>query len=157
MAVDEGDEIHLRRAFQLAGEARDGGNHPFGALVTDADGVLVAEARNSVVTEHDPTGHAETNAVRAAGRTGRDLAGATLYTSTEPCAMCAGAIYWSGIGRVVYGLAEVDLLDLTGAHPENPTLDLPCRDVFAHGARRIVVEGPTLADEARQVHAGFWT
>ena len=89
-------------------------------------------ARNSVVTEADPTGHAETNLVRLAGplaaREGIDLSTCTLYTSTEPCAMCAGAIYWSGIGRVVYGLAEVDLLAMTGGdHPDNPTLALPCR------------------------------
>ncbi len=160
MTTDERDERYLRRAFALATEARDGGNHPFGALVVAADDTVVAEAHNSVVTERDPTGHAETNAVRRAGPVGADrdrgLADCTLYTSTEPCAMCAGAIYWSGIGRVVFGLAEVDLLELTGAHPDNPTLDLPCREVFARGPRPVEVEGPSLEPEARQVHAHFW-
>ena len=70
--------------------------------------------------------------------------------------MCAGAIYWSGIGRVVYGLSEARLLALTGSHPENPTLALPCREVFARGQRPIEVIGPLIEDEAAAVHAGFW-
>jgi tRNA(Arg) A34 adenosine deaminase TadA len=84
------------------------------------------------------------------------LANATLYSSAEPCAMCAGAIYWSGIGRLVYGLSESRLRALTGNHPENPTLQLPCREVFARGQRAIEVVGPLLEEEAAAVHAGFW-
>ena len=161
MPVDDPDLPHLRRAIALGAEARAGGNHPFGSLLTDGRGQVLAEARNSVVTESDPTGHAETNLVRLAGslaaRQGIDLSTCTLYTSTEPCAMCAGAIYWSGIGRVVYALAEVDLLAMTGGdHPDNPTLALPCRQVFVAGSRSVVVDGPALEDEARAVHQGFW-
>jgi tRNA(Arg) A34 adenosine deaminase TadA len=70
--------------------------------------------------------------------------------------MCAGAIYWVGIGRVVYALPEQALLELTGSSPENPTLDLPCREVFARGQRTVVVAGPAIEDEARAVHEGFW-
>jgi tRNA(Arg) A34 adenosine deaminase TadA len=84
------------------------------------------------------------------------LAKSTLYTSTEPCAMCAGAIYWAAIGRVVYGLPESALLELTGDHADNPTLSLPCREVFARGHGDIKVTGPLLEDEARAVHEGFW-
>ena len=71
--------------------------------------------------------------------------------------MCAGAIYWTGIGRVVYALAETGLLKFTGNDEENPTLDLPCREVFARGQRPIAVLGPLLEEEAAQVHEGFWT
>jgi tRNA(Arg) A34 adenosine deaminase TadA len=85
-----------------------------------------------------------------------ELAKCTLYTSTEPCAMCAGAIYWTGIGRVVFALAETGLSRYTGSHTENPTLDLPCREVFARGQKPIVVAGPLLEDEAGKVHEGFW-
>jgi len=85
------------------------------------------------------------------------LAGATLYSSAEPCAMCAGAIYWCGIGRVVYALSEHALLGLTGDHPENPTFSLPCREVFSRGQRHIEVVGPALEAEAAAAHAGFWT
>jgi tRNA(Arg) A34 adenosine deaminase TadA len=106
----------------------------------------------------DCTGHAEVNAVRAAWqvRPAHGLKKATLYSSAEPCAMCAGAIYWSGISRVVYALSEEHLLTLTGNHPENPTLSLPCREVFARGQRAVEVAGPMLEDEAAKAHEGFW-
>jgi tRNA(Arg) A34 adenosine deaminase TadA len=108
--------------------------------------------------DHDMTAHAERLvATQASKQFDRDvLAGATLYSSAEPCAMCAGAIYWTGIGRVVYGLAERRLKELTGNHAENPTLDLPCRTVFAAGQRKVEVVGPLLEDEAAAVHADAW-
>jgi tRNA(Arg) A34 adenosine deaminase TadA len=70
--------------------------------------------------------------------------------------MCAGAIYWAGIGRVVYGLSEHRLKTIAGTHEENPTLDLPCRTVFAAGQRPVEVIGPLLEDEAAALHANFW-
>jgi tRNA(Arg) A34 adenosine deaminase TadA len=85
-----------------------------------------------------------------------ELAAATLYSSAEPCAMCAGAIYWCGIGRVVYALSEHRLLDLTGDHPENPTFALPCREVLTRGQRHVEILGPCLEDEAAAAHFGFW-
>ena len=151
-------ELLMRRAFDLARQARDHGNHPFGALLTDADGRVQLEAENTVVTAADCTGHAELNLVRQASLTldRETLAAATLYSSTEPCAMCAGAIYWAGLSRVVFGLREAELRALTGVDPKNPTLALPCREVFARGQRPIHVIGPLLEDEARAVHEGFW-
>jgi tRNA(Arg) A34 adenosine deaminase TadA len=151
------DEL-MRRAIRLARQAREHGNHPFGALLADENATVLLEAENIVVTESDCTGHAESVLVRTACRTLDEgtLAIATLYTSTEPCAMCAGAIYWAGISRVVFGLRESELRALTGANPENPTLALGCREVFARGQRPIEVIGPVLEDEARSVHDGFW-
>jgi len=70
--------------------------------------------------------------------------------------MCAGALYWAGVSRVVFGLRESELRALTGADPVNPTLALECREVFARGQRPIEVVGPVLEDEARAVHEGFW-
>lgn len=160
--LDPPEPVHahhapLRRAIALAREARERGDHPFGALLLGADGEVLAEARNNVNTTGDPTGHAETNLVRAAAALPADtLAGATLYTSTEPCVMCSGAIYWAGIRRVVYAFPERALLELTGADAENPTFDLPCRTVFAAGQRPTAVIGPLLETEARRVHEGFW-
>src|SRR5260370_1709292 len=129
------DATYLRTAVDLARRSRRSGNHPFVALLVDAAGVVAAEAENTVVSEHDVTGHAETNLVRIASRRfdRAYLRSCTMYTSTEPCAMCSGAIYWCGIGRVIYGLSEAGLLTLTGSHEDNPTMSLPCRDVFAHG------------------------
>jgi tRNA(Arg) A34 adenosine deaminase TadA len=70
--------------------------------------------------------------------------------------MCAGAIYWGGIGRVVYSFPEHGLLEMTGNHPENPTLTLPCRELFARGQRKVEVLGPLIEEEGREAHAGFW-
>ena len=151
------DLDHLRRAIAVSQAARDHGNHPFGAVLVGPDGSVVLEAENTVVSEQDVTGHAETNLVRLASRTlGADLASYTLVTSTEPCAMCAGAIYWAGIGRVVYGLSETGLYALTGDHADNPTLRLPCREVLGAGSREIDVSGPHLEDEAMLAHRDFW-
>jgi tRNA(Arg) A34 adenosine deaminase TadA len=158
-SATEADLGFLRQAIALAAQARRMGRHPFGSLIVDEFGQVLTEGLNNAVRPAgDPTQHAELLACAAAGRrfSPAELARCTLYTSTEPCAMCAGAIYWSGIGRVVFGLAESELLRFTGSHTENPTLDLPCREVFARGQREVVVIGPLLEDEASAVHAGFW-
>jgi tRNA(Arg) A34 adenosine deaminase TadA len=151
-------ETFLRRAFAAARRARERGNHPFGAVLVGPDGTVLIEMENGYLPARDMTAHAERLlATRAC--TSYDpahLARCTLYSSAEPCAMCAGAIYWAGIGRVVYGLGERELKALTGDHAENPTLDLPCRTVFAAGQRRVEVIGPLLADEAAAVHEGAW-
>jgi tRNA(Arg) A34 adenosine deaminase TadA len=157
--VTEQDLIFLRRAIELAREARSDGRHPFGSLVVNERGETVVEARNNAVRpKGDPTQHAEMVACGEAAKllSEAELAKCTLYTSTEPCAMCAGGIYWTGIGRVVFALAETGLLKYTGKDKQNPTLDLPCREVFARGQRPIIVAGPLLEDEAGKVHEGFW-
>ncbi len=157
--VTEQDLAFLRQAIDLALKARNDGRHPFGSLVVNERGETIVAARNNAVRpKGDPTQHAEMLACGEAARllTEAELAKCTLYTSTEPCAMCAGAIYWTGIGRVVFALAETGLLRYTGSHTENPTLDLPCREVFARGQKPIVVAGPLLEDEAGKVHEGFW-
>jgi tRNA(Arg) A34 adenosine deaminase TadA len=152
------DEALLRAAVERARASRQAGNHPFGAVLADADGNRLLDAGNTVPEDCDCTGHAETNLARLASKAyDREfLRSCTLYTSAEPCAMCSGAIYWSGIGRVVYALSEEDLRGITGDDPENPTLDLPCREVFARGQRLVAVEGPTDIPGARAVHEGFW-
>jgi len=150
------DHDFLTRVFALAQRSRDAGHHPFAAIVAGADGTIIAEAMNA--SSADRTAHAEMNALRqASSRHGpAELAGATLYSNAEPCAMCAGGAYWSGVGRVVYGMSETSLLALTGSDPENPTLSLPCRQVFAAGQRPTEVVGPLREDEARVAHEGFW-
>jgi len=152
------DENFLRQSFAVAQRARSHGNHPFGAILVSATGDVLIETENGFLPDRDMTGHAERLlATQASKEFAPDvLAGCTLYTSAEPCAMCAGAIYWAGIGRVVYGLAERSLRTLTGNHAENPTLDLPCRTVFAAGQRTVEVVGPLLEDEAAALHDGAW-
>ena len=156
--MNDSDLQHLRTSIEIAQNARDHGNHPFGALLADENGHVLLKAENTVVTGSDCTGHAETNLMRLASQkySSEKLAVCTLYTSTEPCAMCAGAIYWGNVRRVVYALSEVGLYEIIGPSPEQ--LLLPSREVFAHSQRKILVEGPAeeLQSEARAVHAGFW-
>jgi tRNA(Arg) A34 adenosine deaminase TadA len=122
------------------------------------DHTVLIEAENGYMPSNDRTAHAERLlASQACTTLSADvLKGATLYSSAEPCAMCAGAIYWAGIGRLVYGLSEHRLRAITGDHPENPTLDLPCREVFKSGQRPTEVKGPLLEDEAEALHEGVW-
>jgi len=156
--TSELDEFFLRRSFEVARRALTHGNHPFGAILVSRDRTVLLEAENGYMPSHDGTAHAERLlATQACTTLSADvLKAATLYSSAEPCAMCAGAIYWAGIGRLVYGLSEHRLRAVTGNHPENPTLDLPCREVFKSGQRATEVEGPLLEDEAEALHAGVW-
>lgn len=152
------DIQHLRTAIHVAQAAREHGNHPFGAILVDENDQVILEAENTVVTGSDCTGHAETNLMRLATQNfaPEKLALCTLYTSTEPCAMCAGAIHWGNVRRVVFALSEVALYQIIGPSPDH--LLLPCRDVFARSERTVEVLGPAddLDDEARAVHQGFW-
>ncbi|WP_431281208.1 nucleoside deaminase [Humitalea sp. 24SJ18S-53] len=152
------DKTLLRRAIALSVESHAAGQHPFGALLADAEGRVLIEALNGFLPAGDGTAHAERLvATRACIELPAETrAGATLYSSAEPCAMCAGAIYWAGIGRVVFGLSEHRMKTMIGPHPDNLTMDLPCRTVFAAGQRAIAVVGPMLEDEAAAPHHGAW-
>ncbi|MFN0162629.1 MAG: nucleoside deaminase [Burkholderiales bacterium] len=157
--LNEKDRVYLERAIALSLAARQAGKHPFAATVIAPDGAVLAEAgNNSLLPDGDPTQHAELRAVQMAARvaSSQTLAHSTLYSSAEPCAMCAGAVYWCGVGRVVYALSEQRLLELTGSHPENPTFSLPCREVFSRGQRHVEVVGPCLEEVAAKAHEGFW-
>jgi tRNA(Arg) A34 adenosine deaminase TadA len=154
------DERLLRASFAVAQRSRDGGDHPFGSVLADKHGNILREQGNGFTSEgHDRTAHAEkllaTRAAKAYGTA--FLQTCTLYTSAEPCAMCAGALYWAGIGRVVFGQTERDLKAQTGAHEENPTLDLPCHIVFEAGQRPTELVGPLLEAEAAKLQADYWS
>ena len=145
-------EGFLEAAIALAREAREAGNHPFGALLV-VDGEVLLTARNSVHTDSDPTAHAETNLVHEAVRrlSAEQIARSVLYTSCEPCAMCVGKMYWAGIRSLVYALPAMELAKLAGG-----SFLVPCRDLFIRAKDRVTVIGPMLIDEARDVHVGYW-
>ena len=153
------DLAHLRTAIEIAQLAREHGNHPFGAILVDENNQVLLRAENTVITESDCTGHAETNLMRLASDSfsPEKLSNCTLYTSTEPCAMCAGAIHWGNVRRVVFALSETDLYEMVGPSPDH--LLLPCAEVFAGSGRTVEVLGPApeLDTEARAVHEGFWS
>src|SRR5271167_3125475 len=151
------DIEYLRLAIAVADKAKAKGNHPFGSVLVDGDGKVIAEGENTFLTDGGP-GHAETNLARFAARTfeAAYLEKCVLYTSVEPCCMCAGTIYWANIGAVVFGMTEHRLLEITSGHSENLTQDLPCSVVFAAGQRKVDVRGPfaELAEEIAAAHIG---
>ena len=158
MSAPSPDQIlrHLRRANAVATRAASFGHHPFGAILVGPDHETVLLEQGNVSTVN----HAEAVLARTADMNFPPayLASCTLYTTVEPCAMCAGTLYWANIGRLVYGMDESRLLAFTGSHPENATLDVPCRYLFAHGQKDIPVIGPVTEVEAEiaELHQAFW-
>lgn len=139
------DERHLRRAVELARQALAAGDRPYGAVLVDAGGAVLAEGRNSTVSTGDLTAHAELNAVRAGTRP--VMAGATMYASGEPCAMCSGAMAWAGIGRVVFGAS----IPAIRAVDPSPGLSIRCAQVMAAAPHPVTVIGPVLEEECLAV------
>ncbi|MGG3799947.1 nucleoside deaminase [Metabacillus fastidiosus] len=151
---------YLEKCVEVSKRSRENGNTPFGAILVDDSGNILMEQENIELTEHKCTGHAETALMERASQTYSKefLWNCTLYSTAEPCAMCSGSIYWGNVGRVVYGITEKRLLELTGDNDINPTFDLPCRDIFARGQKDVQVIGPfpEIEQTAVEVHEGFW-
>ncbi|WNV84351.1 nucleoside deaminase [Umezawaea sp. Da 62-37] len=137
------DENLLKRAVSLARAARSAGDPPFGSLLAAADGTVLVEERNTVLTDSDITAHPELKLARWAARSldAGTAAATTMYTSCEPCGMCAGAIDRSGLGRVVFALSTAQLVELKPGP----------------GFAGFRSEGPGLVDEARAVVEGYYT
>ena len=142
----------MQKAIKLADSAVVSGNHPFGAILVH-DNKIILEAENTVVTDNDITRHAELNLVSSASMKfdASILATSTLYTSTEPCAMCSGAIYWAGIQTLVFGCSHELLGAISGE-----ALATSCQSILDTGTHKVVVIGPTMEDEAAVVHKSFW-
>ncbi len=155
------DVKFLLHAVEVSKRSVREGNHPFGSVLVDGDGNVLLEQTNIEVTEADCTGHAETALMRHASKQyDKDfLATCTLYTTAEPCSMCAGAMYWGNVRRLVYGITEKQLLAETGDDPRNPTLSLDCRTVFGAGQKKIEVVGPVpeVAEAVLEPHKNYWT
>ena len=151
----------LHRVIEICFEARERGNHPFGCLLANAEGEILLEQGNEEnTTGGDCTAHAETLLMCKASQiyTKEQLKNYTFYNCGEPCAMCAGAIYWAGVGRMLMIGRESALREATGDDIRNPTLDLPCRVVFARGQKEIEILGPylELEPEMMKAHENYW-
>lgn len=145
-------EFYLQKTFTIAKQSMKKGNHPFGALLV-LDGQIVAESENTVVTDKDVTRHAElnliSNYIHRFHPSERERM--TLYSSTEPCAMCTGAIIWSGIKKIIYGCSSEKLNRIAKGH-----FTIECRKILDHSRDIYSVEGPLLQEEAEQIHLEFW-
>lgn len=158
-ALDERDGRYLRKAILWSHASGRRGNRPFGAIIVSAEGEVLAEGYNNTFETGDCTGHAEVSAIRALAAKRPDrvlLAEATLYSSAEPCVMCAGAIFWANIGRVVFGIDAERLRAFRGERQDQRDAELSCRDVFAASPHPIACIGPALIDEASAAHEGAW-
>ena len=153
------EQSEIERCMQEAIiEAQNGmeeGGVPIGSVLV-RNGKIIGRGHNRRIQFGDPTAHGEIDCLRAAGRQ-KTYKDTVIYSTLMPCAMCAGSVYWTGVGHVVHGMSEKALKDLIGPDPENLTMDLPCSTVFAAGQRVVTVEGPLLAEESARVREGFWT
>ena len=123
------------------------------AAVIVKDGEIISKSHNLNREEHNPIRHAEIIAIEKASSLLKNerLTGCELYVTKEPCAMCAGAIYWSEIGAIVYGCSAKILGEIAGGR-----FVVPCRELLANGEREIKVIGPLLEAEGAEIHRGFW-
>ena len=156
--VAERDATYLRQAIALSRTARQRGNRPFGSVIVAPDGTVLGAGWNSNGESGDCTAHAEVQAIReACQRHDRAaLEQATLYASGKPCVMCAGAIFWANIRRVVYGIDDQRLRVFRGERLDQRDVELSCRDVFRAAPFAVECTGPSLVDEASQPHVGAW-
>jgi len=149
-------EKHILTANEIALKSVQQGHHPFGAILVDADNETVLMSQGNI----DTVNHAESTLSRLAAEkySPKHLWRCTLYSTVEPCVMCAGTLYWANIGRLAFGMSERQLLEFTGAHAENPTIDVSCRYVFSHSQKVIKVWGPvaSVVNQIAKPHQEFW-
>ncbi|WP_017446473.1 deaminase [Gayadomonas joobiniege] len=147
---------NLLATNNVAQQSMHEGHHPFAAILVGPDNRTILMTQFNI----DTVNHAEATLARAAAAkySANYLWTCTLYSTVEPCAMCAGTIYWANIGQVVFAMTEKQLFKFTGDHNENPTMDLPCRDVFKAGQKNIQVRGPYAEVEPQiaALHEKFW-
>jgi tRNA(Arg) A34 adenosine deaminase TadA len=153
--ITETDLVHLRRCVELASEAVDAGDEPFGSVLVDADGNVLAEDRNRIHTTGDGTRHPEFTLARwsAENMPPEVRARATVYTSGEHCPMCAAAHGWVGLGRIVYASSSEQL---GRWQAEMGISDSPVRRIAIEEVLTVAtVEGPVpeLAERVRKLHA----
>lgn len=147
------DEEYVRQAFDIAELAVDNGNIPFGSLLV-VDEEVIATAENTSLTDDDVTAHPEFKLARHAWTEldEEERANCTMYTSTEPCVMCAGAIYYAGIDRVVFSVSGESFAEATGF----PAINIPCEEVFERSDDPApTAKGPVLESEGLKLHREF--
>jgi len=148
------DETFIRLAIKMANQAKQNGNLPFGCVLVNKDNEVILKAENTINSDSDCLAHAEINLIREASKkySYSFLNECTIYTSDEPCPMCTSAIYWSGIGKLVYGLSKKEYYKIVGRENPNWVFEMPTRELLQKGGRKLVVIGPLLEEEASIIH-----
>lgn len=152
MSIKENHQFYLNQCLELAYSSVEKGNHPFGALLV-LDNVVVVTSENEVETLKDVTAHAELRLVQKAQSILRseEIKECTLYTSTEPCAMCAGAIYWVGIKNIVYGCSTNELFNIV-----KDGLYIHAQDIFQNSTSEINLIESISNSKFIKIHRDFW-
>ena len=148
----------LRESLQVALRSHQKGNLPFGCILVDEMGNIIEEGENTVVTDGNSIAHCEINLVNKLSDkyTLAFLETCTVYASTEPCPMCSAAIFWSGIGRLVFSLGKEKYHQLVKTTNPAHVLDLSANEVLSRGGRKVKVEGPLLEQEATDFYSKIY-
>ncbi len=144
----------LHKAFEVAQRSIDKGNLPFGCILIGPDHEILLEGENTVVTANDAIGHCEINLVhQLSGKFELDfLQRCTVYATTEPCPMCAGAIFWSGIGKIVYALGKESFHHIARTQDPAHVLDMKAAELLQRGGRPVTILGPVMEEEAIRIY-----
>ncbi len=150
----ENEKKNIRMAIKVAKESKKNGDLPYGCILVDKSGEVILRGKNTINTDIDCLAHAEVNLIREACKMFdySFLNDCTIYTSDEPCPMCTSAIYWSGIGKLVYGLSKTRYYEIVGRDNPNWVFEMPVRELMEKGERKVEVIGPLLEDEASILH-----
>ncbi|MFD2589175.1 nucleoside deaminase [Croceitalea marina] len=150
----ENEEKYIRLAIEVAKESSQNGNFPYGCVLVDKSGKVIMKGENTINTDNDCLAHAEVNLIREACKVYEfsHLNECTIYTSDEPCPMCTSAIYWSGIGKLVYGLSKAEYYRIVGGDNKNWVFEMPTRELLEKGGRKVEVVGPLLEKEVALLH-----
>ncbi len=148
------DQDFVKVAIEAAKTSKKKGNLAFGCILVNKAGEVILTGENTINTDRDCLAHAEINLIREASKI-YDYAylnRCSIYTSDEPCPMCTSAIYWSGIGKLVYGLSKTEYYKITGRDNPNWVFEMPVRELLEKGGRKLEVIGPLLEEEASILH-----
>lgn len=148
------DKEFVRMAIEMAIKSKHKNNLPFGCVLVNKNGAVILKGENTINTDNDCLAHAEINLIREASKIYdySYLNDCSIYTSDEPCPMCTAAIYWSGIGKLVYGLSKTEYYNIVGRDNPNWVFEMPTRELLEKGGRKLEVIGPLLEDEASILH-----
>ncbi|QST00929.1 nucleoside deaminase [Pontibacillus sp. ALD_SL1] len=145
------DEEFMKKAIEMAKQAREEGNEPFGAILVKGDEIAMI-GENQINSLCDPTHHAEIGLIRkfCSEHNIFDLSEYTLYTSCEPCVMCSGGMVWANLGKVVYSVSHDQLAEIAGDN-----IMISCEEVFAKSPNQPEVAGNVLNEEGLKVFEGY--
>ena len=157
MSENPRDKELLRAALAVARRSMDKGNLPFGCLMADKEGNVIEEGENTVVTTGDSIAHCEINLVhKLAGKFDFEfLESCTVYASTEPCPMCTAALFWAGIGRIVYALSKERYHSIARTTNPSHLFDLSAEKLLSYAKRPVQISGPLLEAEAAELYTAW--